>query len=97
MMARGAEAMSWPSSGRGKAKSPRRPESILTLGLVAFFVGSAVLCLGSLGPPLWAVMTGKLFEAPAYESSPRPKAALRPFGDVFADQVGSTAAGKPAK
>jgi len=95
MMARDAEGTNW--LGRGSAR-PQRPELIVILVLVAFFVGSAVLCLGSLGPPLWAVVNGKLFEAPAHDpSSPRPKAALRPFGDIFADQVGSTAGGKPTK
>ena len=94
MMARDAERMGWPSSGHGRTKALRRPESIAVLMLVGFFVGSAVLCLGSLGPPLWAVATGKLFEAPANNSSsPRPKAALRSFGDIFADQAGS----KPVK
>jgi hypothetical protein len=95
MMARDTERMSWSLLGR---RPVRRRESIAVHMLAGLFVGSAVLCLGSLGPPLWAVVSGKLFEAPAYDpSSPRPKAALRPFGDIFADQIGSTAGGKPAK
>jgi hypothetical protein len=76
----------------------KRP-SIVVVALVALFVGSAALCLGLLGPPLWTLATTKLMPTQTTRDAPalRPKAALKPFGAILADQAGTRAGDKLAR
>ena len=90
MLNRAAEEIARPWREMTPMRPRRRREPAAGLALVAFFVAAAVLGVGLIAPIVWDVVTTKFLKAgPAYErSAPRPKAALKPFGAILADQIG---------